>query len=176
MIRIVPLALLFFTTPVNSSLECGMQITDRMAYSLPLPLATTLAFRIISPVNDGLLKRIRNSQEDKPISLFDELNIEQVKKLRKVLDWAIERMELDIATGARLGPPGCVEDMWPAGEYGKHSKKIKEINAKHGMGELVLPASAQDIEREVPFNEMLEILATAEKPPRPDPSVPFKFR
>lgn len=110
-----------------------MKLSDRMAYSFPVPLATTLVFRILSPVSDGLLERIRNSQEDKPISLFDELNIEQVKELRKVLDWAIERMELDITTEARLGPPGCIEDTWPVGEYGLHSKRIKEIDAKHGI-------------------------------------------
>jgi hypothetical protein len=110
-----------------------MQLTDRMAYSLTLPLARELVFRIIDLPSDGVLERIRESQENKPIALFESLNINQAKELRKILDWAIERMELDTAKGASPGLPGCMEDNWPEGEYGKHSKEIAEIDARHRL-------------------------------------------
>jgi hypothetical protein len=114
-----------------------MKLTDRMAYSLTLPMATRLCFRII---DDGILtKRYRAPDSDKRIALFDELDLDQVKRLRKALDWAIERMELDMATEARLGPPGCIEDNRPAGEYGRHSKEVKAIDLRHGVGGAVGP-------------------------------------
>jgi hypothetical protein len=107
-----------------------MKLTDRMAYSLTLPMARRLCFRII---DDGTLtERYIDPDSAKRIALFDELDLDQVKRLRKALDWAIERMELDMAIEARLGPPGCIEDNWPASEYVIHSKATKDIDARHG--------------------------------------------
>jgi hypothetical protein len=112
------------------------KITDKLDSSLSIPTARWLAFRITSPVSDGVRKRIRESTEEKPISIFAELNLDQAKYLQRVLAWAIDRMELDTIQEGRLGPSGCVEDNWPQDEYRTHSMKCAAIDERHGMSEI----------------------------------------
>jgi hypothetical protein len=103
--------------------KAATKITERMDCSLSFPTARYFAVRI------------KETSKNKPIASIACLDLEQAKGLRKVLDWAIARMELAAAQEARFGPSGCVEDNWPSGEYEKHLKECLAIDERYGMAE-----------------------------------------